>query len=205
MSMQNLTIKEIAEKARPILKQAGVLRSSIFGSVARGEANENSDVDILKLPSQNNKLKYSLGNGRMKVCFNKVKLEQVAKSFGLKFIILHGSFANGKPDKESDLDIAVVSKELLDFRTELELCSKFEDVFTRKPRRDLDFKTLNKVDAFFRHMVVKDGILLYGNETDFEDFKAFALRAFEDARPLLNLEHYLIQKFQTHLNAQYVK
>lgn len=40
-------IQTIKEKITPILKQAGVLRSSIFGSVARGEADENSDVDIL--------------------------------------------------------------------------------------------------------------------------------------------------------------
>ncbi len=43
----NLTIEEIKSKVLPILKQAGVLKSSIFGSVARGEANENSSVDFL--------------------------------------------------------------------------------------------------------------------------------------------------------------
>lgn len=40
-------IKEIQKKAVPILKEFGVLRSSVFGSVARGESDEKSDVDIL--------------------------------------------------------------------------------------------------------------------------------------------------------------
>jgi predicted nucleotidyltransferase len=40
-------IQQIQEKIVPILKRAGVLRSSIFGSVARGEAAPESDVDIL--------------------------------------------------------------------------------------------------------------------------------------------------------------
>ena len=40
-------IEQIKTKILPLLKQAGVLRSSIFGSVARGEATKNSDVDIL--------------------------------------------------------------------------------------------------------------------------------------------------------------
>ena len=31
----------------PILKRAGVLKSSLFGSAARGEARATSDVDIL--------------------------------------------------------------------------------------------------------------------------------------------------------------
>jgi predicted nucleotidyltransferase len=46
-------IQQIQEKIVPILKRAGVLRSFIFGSVARGEATAESDVDILvELPKQ---------------------------------------------------------------------------------------------------------------------------------------------------------
>jgi len=40
-------IQKIKERILPILKEAGVLRSSIFGSVVRGEARPDSDVDIL--------------------------------------------------------------------------------------------------------------------------------------------------------------
>lgn len=35
------------DKIVPILKYEGVLRSSLFGSYARGEETENSDLDIL--------------------------------------------------------------------------------------------------------------------------------------------------------------
>ena len=37
----------ISLKAIPILKKYGVSRASLFGSFARGEATEKSDVDIL--------------------------------------------------------------------------------------------------------------------------------------------------------------
>ena len=40
-------IQKIQDKITPVLKEAGVLRSSLFGSIARGEADEKSDVDIL--------------------------------------------------------------------------------------------------------------------------------------------------------------
>ena len=40
-------IETIKAKVTPILKSAGVLRSDVFGSVARGEAKEDSDVDFL--------------------------------------------------------------------------------------------------------------------------------------------------------------
>jgi len=40
-------IKKIQKRILPILKQAGVLRSSVFGSMARGEARKSSDLDLL--------------------------------------------------------------------------------------------------------------------------------------------------------------
>ncbi len=43
----NLDINQIKSKALPVLKQAGVIRSSLFGSVVRGETNAKSDIDIL--------------------------------------------------------------------------------------------------------------------------------------------------------------
>ena len=45
-----MTIEEIKKKARPILKEAGVKRSSIFGSMVRGDATKKSDIDILIEP-----------------------------------------------------------------------------------------------------------------------------------------------------------
>lgn len=43
----NPKLDNIKEKALPVLKDAGVVRSSIFGSYARGEDNEGSDIDVL--------------------------------------------------------------------------------------------------------------------------------------------------------------
>ena len=40
-------IDVIKDKVVPILKEAGVTRSSIFGSYVRGETKKGSDIDIL--------------------------------------------------------------------------------------------------------------------------------------------------------------
>ncbi len=42
-----MSIEEIKEKVAPILEKWGVRRASVFGSYARGDAEDNSDVDIL--------------------------------------------------------------------------------------------------------------------------------------------------------------
>lgn len=40
-------LQRIAQRAVPILKEAGVTRSSIFGSFVRGDNKRGSDIDIL--------------------------------------------------------------------------------------------------------------------------------------------------------------
>ena len=41
----NLT--QVKKKAVPILRKSGVVRSAVFGSVARGTEKKNSDIDFL--------------------------------------------------------------------------------------------------------------------------------------------------------------
>ncbi|MFH1112226.1 MAG: nucleotidyltransferase family protein [Patescibacteria group bacterium] len=44
---RSYTIEAIKHTALPILQQAGVIRSSLFGSYVRGEGSESSDIDFL--------------------------------------------------------------------------------------------------------------------------------------------------------------
>lgn len=40
-------VNQIKSRVLPIVKSAGVTRCALFGSYAKGEANEKSDVDLL--------------------------------------------------------------------------------------------------------------------------------------------------------------
>ena len=40
------TIEEIRSKTVPIAKKHGISRMCLFGSYARGEANDDSDIDV---------------------------------------------------------------------------------------------------------------------------------------------------------------
>ena len=47
MSEKVYTIEEIKEMIYDILKKYGIEKAYIFGSYARGEANQQSDIDIM--------------------------------------------------------------------------------------------------------------------------------------------------------------
>ena len=48
-----MSIKEIKEKILPLLRKYEVKKASLFGSIVRDEANEESDIDILlELPKK---------------------------------------------------------------------------------------------------------------------------------------------------------
>jgi predicted nucleotidyltransferase len=49
---RTLLISDIKKKITPILKKYEIKRASIFGSVARGQQNKTSDVDILVEPGK---------------------------------------------------------------------------------------------------------------------------------------------------------
>ena len=43
----NMELEEVKKKILPILRHYGVSRAALFGSFARGEEREDSDIDIL--------------------------------------------------------------------------------------------------------------------------------------------------------------
>ena len=42
-----MQINEVTEKITPILREYGIKKASVFGSVSRGDARSDSDVDLL--------------------------------------------------------------------------------------------------------------------------------------------------------------
>ncbi|MCI0680453.1 nucleotidyltransferase domain-containing protein [bacterium] len=139
----------------------------------------------------------------------KNKIDAVAKKHGLRFVILHGSYATGKirsaagEVKGSDLDIAVLGNERLSFNVMLDLIGAFGDIFGDGSERELDVKQLHGVDSLFRFFVVKDGVLLYGDRTAYDEFCAFAYRDYMDSRDLRDLQNILLRKSTRSIKEQF--
>lgn len=125
------------------------------------------------------------------------EIKKAGQKHKLDFIILHGSQATGKKGIEPDVDVAIYRQGGIDFQEQLKIFMKLSSVF--EDLGELDLKTLHKKDLLFRYLVVNEGLLLYGDEMAFNEYKAYALRTYYDAYDLFALEDYLIKKYQKEL------
>lgn len=133
----------------------------------------------------------------------KQKIQAIGKRYNLKLILLHGSFATDKVKFGSDLDIAVLGRKPIEFEELLKIHSDLADVFGDNQERELDLKSLHQADPLFCYQVAKNSQLLFGDITDYNEFRAYAFSNFFDSQDLFRLEKYLIHKFQNYLNKKY--
>ena len=124
------------------------------------------------------------------------KITEIGRKYKLKLVVIYGSYAKGENRKASDLDIAVLGEKELEFKTILDLYSEFSNIFRDK---DVDVKSLHRVDPFFRYQVMRDSILIYGNPLEYHNFKAYVFRAYMDSKDLLRIEKMLSRKTISYL------
>lgn len=121
-------------------------------------------------------------------------MNKLARETGIRFIVLFGS--QTKERKEgSDFDIAVSTLKELDADNYTKILSGLAEALN-VPDSKIDLANLNKANILLRYEITSQGVLLYGNKTEYEELKAFAFRDYVDAESLFKLEELLIHKRQ---------
>ncbi len=129
----------------------------------------------------------------------KQKIQVIGRKYDLQLILLYGSYAKDTPHKGSDFDIALLGKKPIEFKKLLNISSALEKVFGNSADRELDVSSLHRDDPLFRFEVTKSSQLLYGNESEYTEFKAYAYQSYFDAQDLFRLESALVNKYQDNL------
>jgi len=129
------------------------------------------------------------------------KIYEMSRPHNLRLAIIYGSFARGETHTKSDLDIAVLGERKLDFQSILVLSDEYAHIFKGS---EVSVQSLHNVDAFFRYQVTRNSILIYGEPSDYHEFRAYAFRAYIDSKDLLNLERILTKKTLQYLRQAYV-
>lgn len=125
----------------------------------------------------------------------KIQIREIGEKYKLKLILLHGSYAKDKQRSGSDLDIAILGKQPMDWKIFSNIFSDLEDIFGNNKERELDLKTLENVDPLFLYQIMKDSVLLYGASFDYWELKTYAIRNYWDNMPIFKLEEILVNKY----------
>lgn len=132
----------------------------------------------------------------------KSQIEEIGEKHRLDFIVLHGSRATGKiVGKDPDYDLAVYRHGGISFDEYIMLACEFMDVFGN----EVDVKTLHKIDPLFRFEVMRDAILLYGDEGKFNEFFIYAYKDYQESKPLYENLRMIQKKRQELFNQLYAK
>ncbi len=119
------------------------------------------------------------------------KIIDLAKRYNLKFVILYGSKAKNRENIQSDIDIAILGEEVITFDILVDLNNEFAELFCVK---NIDVKSLHNVDPLFLYEVTGNGVLLYGEDYDYNLYRSYAFRNYCDSRSLLVLKSEIVKR-----------
>ncbi len=121
----------------------------------------------------------------------RARAAEVAQRFGLRMLVLYGSRARGRdpaPAPDSDVDVAVLGC----------LRERFFDCLDAVagifPQLEVDLARFEDADPLFRYEIMRDAVLLAGDEDLFCEYRAYAFRDFVDSADLRALEEALHRK-----------
>jgi predicted nucleotidyltransferase len=124
------------------------------------------------------------------------QLRKLAKQLKLKLVVLYGSKISGTSRSDSDFDVAVLSAKKPDYRL-------FNQLFADRifKGENVDIRFLNQADPLYAMEVVKDGILLFGDQDEFDDLKVLVNKKYiDDGRKYFPFRDQLLKEQQNYLS-----
>jgi predicted nucleotidyltransferase len=119
-------------------------------------------------------------------------LKKIAQQYSLELILLFGSRVSEKTHKESDYDIAYLSKKNLDLMEEAKLICDFMPVFKSDK---VDLANLKKVPPLLLFAATNDCQVLYEkNSLIFPTLSAYAFKKYIETKPLYEEKFKRLQK-----------
>jgi len=118
-------------------------------------------------------------------------MDSVGKKHGLSLILLHGSQVDGRVHKKSDVDIAVLRRNVNKKLDLLALIYSLSEKFENDKIDVLDLTTADPLTAF---AVARKNKLLSGSKQDYDKFLKKAFMKYGDYVPYLEKEREFVKQ-----------
>jgi len=121
-------------------------------------------------------------------------LKKIAQEYSLGLLLLFGSQASRKTHKESDYDIAYLSKRDLTLEEEGKLMIDLAPLL-KIPLEKMELVSLKNSSPLFLKEVFTNAKVLYAKDkTIFDRYKIYALRLFEESEPIFEQAERILRK-----------
>lgn len=120
------------------------------------------------------------------------KIKKIAKKYSLSLVLIFGSKITKKTHENSDLDIAVLSKENLDLKKYSEVLFDLAEIF---PHQEIDLVFINRADPLLLKKILENYKVLYGSKTDLNNLKIYSFKKYCDYKKYFDLEEKFVHKF----------
>lgn len=119
----------------------------------------------------------------------KTRIDELAKKYHLKMILLFGSRASGKIHKESDYDVAYLPSGNLEFDEETDINLQFIGIFSHDR---IDTVDMRKASPLLSYAIFTNCQILFAEDNlIFYRYRAYTAKQFADAKDFY--EHKIIK------------
>ena len=123
---------------------------------------------------------------------NQKEIEKIARRYNLSLILAFGSQITGKIHPDSDLDIAVLGKKILNQENYSALLFDLIKIF---PEKEIDLVIINHADPLLLKKILENCRLLYGSKRGLANLKMYSFSRYCDYQKYFNLEEKFVHQF----------
>jgi len=119
-------------------------------------------------------------------------INKIVQKYSLELLLLFGSQVSGKTSKESDFDVAYLSKEDLDLEKEAELIVDLAPLFKSE---NIDLVNIKKAPPLLLYAITRNCRIIFEKEPlMFANLRAYAFKKYIETKPLYELKFKKLQE-----------
>lgn len=119
-------------------------------------------------------------------------LDEIARRHHMSLVVRFGSTVTGHVHPGSDVDLAILF-EHFPVGLDAEL-SAIADLQSVGHGRSVDVTVLNRADPLLLKQVSEHAVLEYGTDRQFDAFRRYAFKRYQDHRPFLDMERDYVER-----------